>query len=127
MQILRSVNLSKGNPKLVLAEFVGCSRSKSFPCELAIYFSDTTKTTLSLLAIPLCDKVFVCNSQGPQDFKANGNSILDETNYHFGAWTVWPSGLRRWLQAPVRKGVGSNPTAVIFIFLASAANPDYLS
>ena len=26
--------------------------------------------------------------------------------------TVWPSGLRHWLQAPVRKGVGSNPTAV---------------
>ena len=26
--------------------------------------------------------------------------------------TVWPSGLRRWLQAPVRKGEGSNPTAV---------------
>ena len=26
--------------------------------------------------------------------------------------TVWPSGLRRWLQAPVRKGVDSNPTAV---------------
>ena len=26
--------------------------------------------------------------------------------------TVWPSGLRRRLQAPVRKGVGSNPTAV---------------
>ncbi len=32
------------------------------------------------------------------------------------ALTVWPSGLRRWLQAPLRKGVGSNPTAVIFIF-----------
>ena len=29
------------------------------------------------------------------------------------AETVWPSGLRRWLQAPVCKGVGSNPTAVI--------------
>ena len=28
--------------------------------------------------------------------------------------TVWPSGLRRWLQAPVRKGVGSNPTGVSF-------------
>ena len=28
--------------------------------------------------------------------------------------TVWPSGLRRWLKAPVRKGVGSNPAAVIF-------------
>ena len=26
--------------------------------------------------------------------------------------TVWPSRLKRWLQAPVRKGVGSNPTAV---------------
>ena len=26
--------------------------------------------------------------------------------------TAWPSGLRRWLQAPVRKGVASNPTAV---------------
>ena len=25
--------------------------------------------------------------------------------------TVWPS-LRRWLKAPFRKGVGSNPTAV---------------
>ena len=29
--------------------------------------------------------------------------------------TVWPSGLRRWLQAPVRKGVGSNPTAVTWL------------
>ena len=27
--------------------------------------------------------------------------------------TVWPSGLRRWLQAPVRKGVGSNLAAVM--------------
>ena len=26
--------------------------------------------------------------------------------------TVWPGGIRRWLQAPVRKGVGSNPKAV---------------
>ena len=30
------------------------------------------------------------------------------------AMTVWPSGLRRWLKAPFRKGVGSNPTAVSF-------------
>ena len=29
--------------------------------------------------------------------------------------TVWPTGLRRWLQAPVRKGVGSNPTAVMSV------------
>ena len=34
--------------------------------------------------------------------------LLDCTPYK----TVWPSGLRRWLKAPVRKGVGSNPTAV---------------
>jgi hypothetical protein len=27
--------------------------------------------------------------------------------------TLWPSGLRRWLKAPFRKGVGSNPTGVI--------------
>ena len=26
--------------------------------------------------------------------------------------TLWPSGLRQWLKAPFRKGVGSNPTAV---------------
>ena len=26
--------------------------------------------------------------------------------------TIWPSGLRRWLKAPFRKGVGSNPTVV---------------
>ena len=26
--------------------------------------------------------------------------------------TVWPSGLRRYVKAVVRKGVGSNPTAV---------------
>ena len=34
--------------------------------------------------------------------------------------TVWPSGLRRWLQAPVRKGVGSNPTAVICASLSTS-------
>lgn len=33
--------------------------------------------------------------------------------------TVWPSGLRRWLKAPVRKGVGSNPTAVTRILSGS--------
>ena len=29
--------------------------------------------------------------------------------------TLWPSGLRRWLKAPFRKGVGSNPTGVILM------------
>ena len=32
--------------------------------------------------------------------------------FHEHSKTVWPSGLRRWLKAPFRKGVGSNPTAV---------------
>ena len=36
----------------------------------------------------------------------------DACGFHIQHRTVWPSGLRRWLQAPVRKGVGSNPTAV---------------
>ena len=40
-------------------------------------------------------------------------------NYAFK--TVWPRGLRRWLQALVRKGVGSNPTAVIKGSLAEQA------
>ena len=40
--------------------------------------------------------------------------------------TVWPSGLRRWLQAPVRKGVGSNPTAVTFIVRGDAGQGDTL-
>ena len=32
----------------------------------------------------------------------------------YGIKTIWPSGLRRWLKAPVRKGVGSSSTAVAF-------------
>ena len=38
------------------------------------------------------------------------------------AQTVWPSGLRRWLQAPVRKGVGSNPTAVTLCAFAETCS-----
>ena len=35
------------------------------------------------------------------------------------AKVVWPSGPRRTLQARVRKGVGSNPTATIFLLFCS--------
>ena len=42
------------------------------------------------------------------------SSLLPELTRTSQALTVWPSGLRRWLKAPVRKGVGSNPTAVTF-------------
>ena len=38
-------------------------------------------------------------------------SVFESSNVIYFK-TVWPSGLRRWLKAPVRKGVGSNPTAV---------------
>ena len=33
---------------------------------------------------------------------------------NMASMTLWPSGLRRWLKAPFRKGVGSNPTGVTF-------------
>ena len=39
-------------------------------------------------------------------------SLLFTQHYATTAKTLWPSGLRRWLKAPVRKGVGSNPTGV---------------
>jgi hypothetical protein len=35
--------------------------------------------------------------------------------------TLWPSGLRRWLKAPFRKGVGSNPTGVNLFHLDSSS------
>ena len=47
----------------------------------------------------------------------------DNDDLGFVSKTVWPSGLRRWLQAPVRTGVGSNPTAVSFAGSAGAQAP----
>ena len=44
----------------------------------------------------------------------------DDDQFGHVSKTVWPSGLRRWLQAPVRTGVGSNPTAVSFAGAAYA-------
>jgi hypothetical protein len=47
--------------------------------------------------------------------------------------TLWASGLRRWLKAPFRKGVGSNPAGVIFCLGAQpvplsvpSSRPDHL-
>ena len=45
--------------------------------------------------------------------QANHAAVLMICQSSSAITTVWPSGLRRWLQAPVRKGVGSNPTAVM--------------
>ena len=44
--------------------------------------------------------------------KINIKYMFDNLSGKIRNMTVWPSGLRRWLKAPVRKGVGSNPTAV---------------
>ena len=41
--------------------------------------------------------------------KASGRPGPTKTNFH----TICVKGLRRWLKAPFRKGVSSNPTAVI--------------
>ena len=37
--------------------------------------------------------------------------------------TLWPSGLRRWLKAPFRKGVGSSPTGVTYGHLWTVVHP----
>ena len=45
--------------------------------------------------------------------RPDAKAWLDYPAMGFGMLkTVWPSGLRRWLKAPFRKGMGSNPTAV---------------
>ena len=58
----------------------------------------------------------VANSATPlSDSSRKTNNICFSQNIAQTTFeTVWPSDLRRWLQAPVRKGVGSNPTAVTF-------------
>ena len=42
---------------------------------------------------------------------------------NMASMTLWPSGLRRWLKAPFRKGVGSNPTGVTFSKTPSLRSP----
>ena len=43
-----------------------------------------------------------------------------------GIKTVWPSGLRRWLKAPVRKGVGSILTAVTYFVVTAECDGDQI-
>ena len=55
--------------------------------------------------------------KAPRCESEQGGAQRSPSDYLLAAFTsvlktVWPSGLRRWLKAPVRKGVGSNPTAV---------------
>ena len=50
------------------------------------------------------------NPRLPRFCAACGNKIVLVPT---ASRTLWPSGLRRWLKAPVRKGVGSNPTGVM--------------
>ena len=54
-----------------------------------------------------------CFRPGLDGFERRGGGSRSASSAHgSSAMTVWLSGLRRWLKAPVRKGVGSNPTAV---------------
>ena len=62
---------------------------------------------------PLSQSNFYCCSHFWATFFFNTKqlapSFFKQCHCHFRiayAKTVWPSGLRRWLQAPVRKGVG---------------------
>ena len=66
--------------------------------------------------------MLLCFSQASDDwnFRCFCGAALIYTNMAMHL-TVWPSGLRRWLQAPVRKGVGSNPTAVTCILKVATA------
>ena len=50
-----------------------------------------------------------------------GRAVTDVVSIRAGhRQVVWPSGPRRTLQARVRKGVGSNPTATIFVFFVNS-------
>ena len=51
-----------------------------------------------------------------KNFSDNGSAhtSIKSLTQIFWLETAWPSGLRRYVQVVVRKGVGSNPTAVIF-------------
>ena len=49
---------------------------------------------------------------GPRPMAQAQECACNDVVLSHASMTVWPSGLRRWLKAPFRKGVGSNPTAV---------------
>ena len=44
----------------------------------------------------------------------SSSSATTKDTGDMASMTLWPSGLRRWLKAPFRQGVGSNPTGVTF-------------
>ena len=75
---------------------------------------------LAALGCDCCVAVLGCDwvsaGEATEENAVCTDAMLPHHDDQFGhvSKTVWPSGLRRWLQAPVRKGVGSNPTAVIF-------------
>ena len=48
---------------------------------------------------------------------------IKKATENMASMTLWPSGLRRWLKAPFRKGVGSNPTGVTFYTTPSVRSP----
>ena len=75
-------------------------------CSFRAWLRDIFMLWKSSLSSGSFAKAKICCDRGSRSFAKSVEAWND--------MAVWPSGLRRWLQAPVRKGVGSNPTAVTF-------------
>ena len=78
-----------------------------------MFFSGAQNVSYSKLGVP-GGRLQILKDKGRSAPKAQINIkyMFDNRSGKNRNMTVWPSGLRRWLQAPVCKGVGSNPTAV---------------
>ena len=78
-----------------------------------MFFSGAQNVSYSKLGVP-GGRLQILKDKGRSAPKAQINIkyMFDNRSGKNRNMTVWPSGLRRWLKAPVRKGVGSNPTAV---------------
>ena len=114
-------------------QLLPCSKSHDIAaqCSAAIIHSVSVQWIGSAVAIVsmLCacaSQPGKCKSQALQVLWDGCSAVWNSAGeFYIHHRTVWPSGLRRWLQAPVRKGVGSNPTAVIFSCTGSRAATDY--
>ena len=82
----------------LLASSGSCPQQNRAKC--AACLSSTQAALLTCLRLPRCQQW--CLAQSSTATAAAAAAKM----------TVLPSGLRRWLQAPVRKGMGSNPRAV---------------
>ena len=77
--------------------------------------------TRPMITQPRYDTQHTTKMVNERDLRASPAARRNTRGRPWTAWTLWPSGLRRWLKAPFRKGVGSNPTGVILTKVASQA------